>query len=116
MFGKGKAIKNKAELISKKVMFVIIDAIKNCKAKGAKFDVYQVEPSQRKNSKATPSWVFAVVYELESGFKYKEMLEAELLISTRKFQSQNKIPDNITDLTASVLGDKGIRISYEVLD
>tara|TARA_B100001093_G_scaffold138375_1_gene130877 strand:- start:685 stop:1035 length:351 start_codon:yes stop_codon:yes gene_type:complete len=116
MFGKGKAIKNKAELISKKVMPAILDAIKNCKAKGAKFDIYQIEPSQRKKSKTTPSWVFSVVYELESGFKYKEMLEAELLASTRKFQSQNKIPNNITDLTASVLGDKGIRISYEVLD
>ena len=116
MFGKGKAIKNKAEEISKRVMFVILDAIKNCKAKGVKFDIYQVEQPQRKNSKTSPSWEFSVFYEIESGFKYKEMLEGELLTSTRKFQTENKVPDNITDLIASVLGDKGIRISYEVLD
>ena len=116
MFGRSKEIKKKAELISEKVMPAILDAVKNCKAKGIKFDTYEVEQSQRKKSKITPSWIFSVVYELESGFKYKEMLEAELLTSTRKFQSQNRIPDNVTDLTASVLGDKGIRISYEVLD
>ena len=44
------------------------------------------------------------------------MLEAELLTATRKYQSKNKVPDNITDLVPSVLGDKGIRISYGVLD
>ncbi len=116
MFGKGKAIKTKAESISAKVMPVILESIKNCKAKGAKFDIYQVEQPQRKNSKTSPSWEFSVVYEIEGGFKHKEMLEAELLTATRKFQKQNKIPSTVTDLTASVLGDKGIRISYGVLD
>ena len=116
MFGKGKAIKTKAESISAKVMPVILEAIKNCKAKGAKFDLYQIEPPLRKNSKTSPCWEFYVFYEIEGGFKHKEMLEAELLTATRKYQTQNKVPDNITDLTVSVLGDKGIRISYGVLD
>ena len=49
MFGKGRAIKTKAESISAKVMPVILEAIKNCKAKGAKFDLYQIEPPLRKN-------------------------------------------------------------------
>jgi len=112
----GNKVKSKAEEVSKKVLPVILEAIKNCKAKGAKFDIYQVEQPQRKNSKTSPSWEFSVVYEIESGFKYKEMLEAELLTATRKFQTQNKIPDNVTDLIASVMGDKGIKITYGVLD
>jgi len=112
----GNKVKSKAEEVSKKVLPVILEAIKNCKAKGAKFDIYQVEQPQRKNSKTSPSWEFYVVYEIESGFKYKEMLEAELLTATRKFQTQNKIPDNVTDLTASVMGNKGIKITYGVLD
>ena len=112
----GNKVKNKAEEVSKKVMPVILEAIKNCKAKGAKFDLYQIEPPLRKNPKTAPSWEFFVFYELENGFKYKEMLEAELLTATRKFQAQNKIPDTVTDLTASVMGNKGIKISYMVLD
>ena len=112
----GNKVKNKAEEVSKKVIPVILEAIKNCKAKGAKFEEYQVLPHERKNPKTAPSWEFYVLYELENGFKYKEMLEAELLTATRKFQAQNKIPDTVTDLTASVMGNKGIKISYMVLD
>lgn len=116
MFGKGRQIKSKAESTSKKVLPVIFEAIKNCNAKGAKFEEHRIEPPLRKNSKTSPCWEFYVFYEIESGFKYKEMLEAELLTATRKYQSKNKVPDNITDLVPSVLGDKGIRISYGVLD
>ena len=117
MFGsKNRAIKEKAESISTRVTPVILEAIKNCKAKGAKFDIYQVLPAERKTPKTGSSWDFAVFYEIEGGFKYKEMLEAELLTTTRKYQTQNKVPDNITDLTPSVLGDKGIKIAYSVLD
>ena len=116
MFGKGRARKAKAESISKKVMPVILEAIKNCKAKGAKFEEYQIEAPERKNPKTAPCWEFYVFYELEGGFKYKEMLEAELLTATRKFQKQNKIPSTVTDLTASVMGNKGIKISYMILD
>ena len=116
MFGRGRAIKTKAESISKKVLPVIFEAVKNCNAKGAKFEEYQIEPHIRKNPKTAPCWEFYVFYEIESGFKYKELLESELLIATRKYQSKNKVPDNITDLIPSVLGDKGIRISYGVLD
>lgn len=112
----GNKVKSKAEEVSKKVLPVILEAIKNCKSKGAKFEEYQILPHERKNPKTAPCWEFYVFYPLEGGFKYKEMLEAELLTATRKFQTQNKIPDNVTDLIASVMGDKGIKITYGVLD
>jgi len=112
----GNKVKSKAEEVSKKVLPVILEAIKNCKSKGAKFEEYQILPHERKNPKTAPCWEFYVFYQLEGGFKYKEMLEAELLTATRKFQTQNKIPDNVTDLIASVMGDKGIKITYGVLD
>ena len=112
----GNKVKSKAEEVSKKVLPVILEAIKNCKAKGAKFEEYQILPHERKNPKTAPCWEFYVFYQLEGGFKYKEMLEAELLTATRKFQTQNKIPDNVTDLIASVMGNKGIKITYGVLD
>lgn len=116
MFGRGRAIKEKAELTSKQVMPVILEAIKNCNAKGARFEEYEVESPERKTPKKAPCWEFFVFYQIVGGFKYKEILEAELLAATRKYQSQNKIPDSVTDMKVSVLGDKGIKISYTVLD